>query len=170
MKAVWIANREKELQVLKLKIEQTTERLNRLTDVYLEGALEREMFEERKRGLIGERRALQDRRADYEANRASVPDELKRFVELAGSANSLYQAASIAKRRRLLRTLMSNCTIQQKKVEFTWQIPFRQIADREKDTDGAPSTEIGRTSALLLDQLFSFFAERPEIDFSIMDA
>lgn len=170
MKTLWIANREHELQGLKLKIEQTTERLNRLTDAYLEGVLEREMFEERKAGIIKERRALQDRRADYEANRASVPDELKRFVELAGSANSLYQAASIAKRRRLLRTLMSNCTIQQKKVEFTWQIPFRQIADREKDTDGAPSTEIGRTSALLLDQLFTFFAERPEIDFSIMDA
>ena len=119
--------------------------------------------------LIGERRALSDRRADYEANRASVPDELRKFVELAGSAYSLYKEASIAKKRRLLRTVMSNCTIQQKSVEFTWRPPFREVAEREKETDGALSKEIGRTSARLAEHLFAFFAERPELDLSIID-
>ncbi|MGA2654152.1 MAG: hypothetical protein ABSF28_26825, partial [Terracidiphilus sp.] len=162
-------NREQELQGLKMKIEQITERLNRVTDAYLEGALDREMFEERKAVLIAERRALNDRRADYEANRASVPDELQKFVELAGSANSLYQAASIAKKRRLLRTVMSNCTIQRKNIGFTWRPPFCEVAKRENKTDGAPSKEIGRTSALLITRLLKFFTESPEIDFSIND-
>ncbi|MHB1956169.1 MAG: recombinase zinc ribbon domain-containing protein, partial [Sulfobacillus sp.] len=169
LKAAWITGREQELQCLKLKIEQVTERLNRVTDAYLEGALDREMLEERKAALIGERRTLSDRRADYEANRASVPDELQKFVELAGSAYSLYQAASIAKKRRLLRTVMSNCAIQQKNLGFTWCPPFREIAEREKETDGAPSKEIGRTLGRLLDRLFAFFAERPAIDFSAID-
>jgi hypothetical protein len=169
LKAAWIASREQELQGLKMKIEQVTERLNRLTDAYLEGALDREMFEDRKATLIGERRALNDRRADYEANRASVPEELQKFVELAGSAYSLYQVASTAKKRRLLRTVMSNCTIQRKNIGFTWRPPFREVAEREKETDGAPSKEIGRTSALLVDRLFAFFAEQPMLDFSIMD-
>jgi len=169
MKATWIASREQELQGLKFKIEQITERLNRVTDAYLEGALDREMFEERKAVLIGERRALGNRRADYEANRASVPDELRRFVELAGSAYSLYWNASTAKKRRLLRILMSNCTIQQKKIEFMWRPPFREVAEREKDTDGAPSKEIHRTLEVLLDSLFKFFAEHPAIDLSVID-
>jgi site-specific DNA recombinase len=162
MKASWIASREQEIQHLKIKVEQMTERLNRLTDVYLEGALDREMFEERKAALISERRALSDRCADYEANRASVPDELRKFVELAGSAYSLYKEASVAKKRQLLRTVMSNCTLQQKCIEFTWRPPFREVAEREKETGGAPSKEIGRTSALLADRLFVFFAEHPE--------
>ena len=169
LKAAWITSREQELQGLKIKVEQVTGRLNRLTDVYLEGALDREMFEERKTALIGERRALSDRRADYEANRASVPDELRKFVELAGSAYSLYKEASIAKKRRLLRTVMSNCTIQQKSIEFTWRPPFREVAEREKETDGAPSKEIGRTFALLINRLFAFFAEHPAMDLSVID-
>jgi site-specific DNA recombinase len=169
LKAAWIVSREQELQGLTMKIEQVTERLNRVTDAYLESALDREMFEERKAVLIAERRALNDRRADFEANRISVPDELRKFVELAGSAYSLYCGASAAKRRRLLRTVMSNCIISQKKVDISWQLPFRQVADREKDTDGAPSKEIGRTLWLLTDRLFTFFAERPEIDLNIMD-
>jgi hypothetical protein len=169
LKATWIVSREQELQGLKIKVEQLTERLNRLTDIYLEGTLDREMFEERKAALISERRALSDRRADYEADRASVPDELQKFVELAGSAYSLYKEASVAKKRRLLRTVMSNCILQHKCVEFTWRPPFREVAEREQETDGAPSKEIGRTSAPLIDWLFKFFGERPAIDFSVMD-
>jgi hypothetical protein len=169
LKAAWIANREQELQGLKMKIEQVTERLNRVTDAYLESALDREMFEERKAVLIAERRALNDRRSDYEANRASVPEELRKFVELAASAYSLYQMASIAKKRRLLRTVMSNCTIQRKSIGFTWRPPFHEVAGREKITDGAPSKEIGRTLKVLLDGLFAFFAENPAMDLSILD-
>ena len=169
LKAAWIASREQELQGLKMKIEQVTERLNRVTDAYLEGALDREMFEERKAVLISERRALSDRRTDYEANRASVPDELQKFVELAGSAYSLYQNASVAKKRRLLRIVMSNCTIRQKSIGFTWRPPFREVAEREKESEGAPSKEIHRTFKVLLDKLFAFFAERPAMDLSIID-
>jgi site-specific DNA recombinase len=169
MKAAWIAGREQELQGLKIRIEQLTERLDRVTDAYLDGALDRETFDSRKTALIGERRALSDRRTDYEANRASVPDELRKFVELAGSAYSLYQTASIAKKRRLLRILMSNCSIRRKSIGFTWRPPFREVAEREKETDGAPCKEIGRTLATLLDRLFAFFAERPVIDLSMTD-
>jgi hypothetical protein len=169
LKAAWITSREQELQGLKLKIEQVTERLNRVTDAYLEGVLDREMLEERKAVLIGERRALGDRRADYEANRASVPDELQKFVELAGSAYSLYKVAPIAKKRRLLRIVVSNCTIHQKSIGFTWRPPFHEVAEREKETDGAPSKEIHRTFEMLLDRLFKFFAERPAMDLSIID-
>jgi DNA invertase Pin-like site-specific DNA recombinase len=168
-KVAWIASREQELQGLKMKLEQITERLNRVTDAYLEGALDREMYEERKTMLIAERRALNDRRSDYEANRASVPDELRKFVELAGTAYSLYKSTHDAKRRRLLRTVMSNCTVQRKDIGFTWRPPFGGVAEREKETDGAPSKEIPRTLETLLDRLFTFFTERPAIDLSVVD-
>jgi len=170
LKAAWIESREQELHGLKLKIEQVAERLNRVTDAYLEGALDRNMFDERKAVLISERRALSDRQADYETRRTSVPDELQKFIELAGSANSLYQAASAAKKRRLLRIVMSNCTIRQKSIWFTWRLPFGEVAERGNETGGAPDREIGRTCALLIDELFAFFAEQPTLDLSIMDS
>lgn len=169
LKASWVEHREQEIHRLTLQIDQLTQRLNRTTDAYLEGVLDREAFEERKAALITERRALTDRRADYEANRASVPDELQKFVELAGAAYPLYCGAITTKKRRLLRTVMSNCTLDQKRLDITWQTPFRFIAEREKTTQCAPHREIGRTSALLVDRLFALFAEQPTLDFSIMD-
>ncbi len=169
LKASWAGHREQEMQRLTLQIDQLTERLNRTTDAYLEGVLDREAFEERKAALITERRALTDRRADYDANRTSVPEELQKFVELAGAAYSLYCGAITTKKRRLLRTVMSNCTLDQKKLDITWQTPFCIVAEREKTTQSAPDREIGRTSTLLVDRLFALFAEQPTLDFSIMD-
>ena len=118
LKASWISNKEQELRSVRVRIEQLTERLNRATDAYLDGTLDRDLFEDRRgpAKLIRERRALHDPLADFEANRASVPEELRKFVELAGSAYSLYKSASMAKKRRLLRTVMSNCTLEKQNV------------------------------------------------------
>ena len=167
IKASWISNKEQELRSVRVRIEQLTERLNRATDAYLDGTLDRDLFEDRKAALIRERRALSDRLADFEANRASVPEELRRFVELAGSANSLYKSASIEKKRRLLRILMSNCSVDRKQIDFSWQIPFRHIAEREKETDGAPSWEIPRTLALPFARLVEFFEKNQEFNLSL---
>jgi hypothetical protein len=174
LKASWAEQREQECQRLTLQIDQLSERLNRTTDAYLEGVLDREAFEERKAALITERRALTDRRADYETNRASIPDELQKFVELAGTAYSLYCGAITAKKRRLLRTIMSNCTINQKEVDIAWRIPFCYVVEREEITQSALNREIARTSTLpktlLITRLCEFFEQQPgTLDFSIMD-
>jgi hypothetical protein len=174
LKASWAELREREMQRITLQIDQLTDRLNRVTDAYLEGVLDREMFEERKAGLIAERRALVDQKADYEANRVSVPEQLRRFVELAGSAYSLYSEAVTAKKRRLLRIVMSNCTINRKEIDIAWQTPFRFVAEREEILQSALDREIPRTSALPIARLISRLVKHFErhsgtLDFSIMD-
>lgn len=163
LKASWIADREREFGTLQIRIDQISERLNRLTDAWIDGTLDREMFEDRKAALIAERRALADRRADFEANRTSVPAEVEKFVELAGSADLLYRNASVEKKRRLLRLLMSNCTADQKTVEFAYYVPFQMLAEREPETDGGPSCEIGRTPARTFARIFRYFSEHPGI-------
>lgn len=169
LKANWIKNRETHLQALTMHLTQVIERLNRLTDAYLDQALEKELFEERKTALIKERRMLEDQIRDYETNRLSVPDELRKFVELAGDAYSLYQMADTAKKRRLLRIVMSNCTVKQKTLDFVYSIPFREVAAREKDDDGGPSKEIGRTLESLLNRLANVFSEGFDLDLAGLD-
>jgi hypothetical protein len=174
LKASWVQERDQECKRLTLQIDLLTERLNRTTDAYLEGVLDREAFEERKAALISERRALIDRRADFETNRAAIPDELQKFVELAGAAYSLYCGAITTKKRRLLRTVMSNCIVDQKRIGITWQTPFRHVAEREEITQSTPHREIHRTSALpktlLITRLWEYFAQNSGmLDLSIMD-
>jgi site-specific DNA recombinase len=169
LKIAWAGNLEHQLQSIKLRIKQVTERLNRATDAYLDGVLEQEMFEDRKAALIQDRRALVDRCADFESNKASVPDELLKFIELAGSAYSLYQMASTEEKRRLLRIAMSNCTIDSKKIDLTWQFPYRMVAEREKTLDGRPSKEIHRTLGRLFEQLLELFSKHPAFYLPALD-
>ena len=164
LKASWIADRERELQTFNLKIEQATERLNRLTDAYLDQVLDRGLFEARKAAVIFERRALEDTLRDYQTNKRSVPEELEKFIELAGNAYSLYKNADRAKIRRLLRTVTSNCTVGEKNLDFVFTIPFREIAGREKSDDGGASREIARTLIPLLRRLAAAIAENPTVD------
>ena len=169
LKENWIKDREAQLQALKVRIAQVIERLNRLTDAYLDQALEKEMFEERKAALIHERRTLEDQMKDYEANRRSVPEELRKFVELASDAYSLYKMAEPTKKRRLLRIVTSNCSINQKKIDFVYATPFREVASREKDTDCRPSKEIGRTLQPLVDCLVAIFSKDAALDLTGLD-
>jgi DNA invertase Pin-like site-specific DNA recombinase len=153
LKTNWFAEKEKHVTALSVKREQVTERLNRLTDAFLDQAIERELYEEKKTALLFERRGVEDQLSSFKTNQRSIPDELQQFLELAGDMYSLYKTASVEKKRRLLKTVTSNCTIRDKTLDFAFTIPFRTLANREIYTDGGPSKGIHRTWDALLDSL-----------------
>jgi hypothetical protein len=64
---------------------------------------------------------------------------------------------------------MSNCTVKQKTLDFVYSIPFREVAAREKDDDGGPSKEIGRTLESLLNRLANVFSEGFDLDLAGLD-
>lgn len=164
LKTSWVKDREAAIQAIRVRTELVSERLNRLTDAYLDQALDKTMFEERKASLLAERRALEDKRREYEANRKSIPEEVEKCVELAKSAPTLYQGASVEQKRRLIRAVMSNCVIREKTLEFVWQMPFREIATREKSDDCRQSKETSRDIFWLLDRLTTVFSENPGLE------
>jgi site-specific DNA recombinase len=139
LKARWVDEKEQQLGNLNVKLQQVSERLSRLTDAYLDQAIERGLFEERKVSLLFERRAIEDRLGDLKTNKRSIPDELQNFLELAGDAYFLYKAAIPEKKRQLLKNVVSNLSFDQNTLEFAYAIPFREIATREHEADGRPS-------------------------------
>lgn len=162
LKADWVKQREAHLQAMKITIVQMTERLNRLADAYLDQALDRAMYEERKAALLMERQAVEEAKRAYETNQRSLPDELQHYIELASDAFSVYREALDEQRRRLMMTLTSNLCVSQKKLDYTYASPFREIAEREKDADGRPSTEMRLTLNKLLDKIALAMLNSPE--------
>lgn len=136
---------EKLLNALRLQLAASEERMNRLTDAYLSGDLERELFNQRKAALIIERRGIQDRLASVERQEGSIATRLWEFLELAKTALNTYQTASYEKKRYLLEKLTSNRVSDCKTVEFTLAFPFSEIAERHKFQDGRPSRGAART-------------------------
>lgn len=140
----WDREREGLISGIELQISKAKERLNKLTDAYLEGALEKEIFEERKTALIIERRDLEDKLVIAKQNEFSIPKRLQDFLELATTASLTYEQGSFEGKRHLLEKLTSNRVANRKNVEITLAFPFSDIAKRFENSDGRPSRSTSR--------------------------
>jgi chromosome segregation ATPase len=74
LKAGWFEEKEKQLGNLNVTLQHVSDRLNRLTDAYLDGTIEKEIYEERKAALLFERRAIEDRLNDLKTGKTSIPE------------------------------------------------------------------------------------------------
>ena len=146
---------------LTLRLSNLQNRLARLTDAYLDGVIDKGIFEERKAVLLMERREIEEYLGKLKENDRVIPDQLERFLELAGSANLRYQLGITEEKRELLKIVASNRQVEGKKLYFTLSFPFREVANRLKNTNGTPSRNIPRTLDRLLEALMSYFKQNP---------
>jgi site-specific DNA recombinase len=166
LKARWIADREQSLKNLEARRERLTERLTRLTDAYLDGTIEKDLFDERKAAILFDRQAIQGSITSLQAHGTSIPDLIQGFLERAGSLYSSYQRASTEQKRRIMKTVTSNLALRQKSIEFAFTRPFREIAEREKDVYCSPNRGVHRTWEPILTQLLALFEKDPGLDFA----
>jgi len=82
----WTTRQEDEAQSMKLRLDQIKDRLNRLTDAYLDQALDKTMFEERKKSLLLEQKTVEENLTNLTRNQGRGPERLEKFLELAGNA------------------------------------------------------------------------------------
>jgi DNA invertase Pin-like site-specific DNA recombinase len=150
MREDWVNERQNQEQALKMKAGQLTDRLNRLTDAFIDGAIEKDLFESRKTALLMEQKAIEENMANLRAGGETVPDRLSEFLELAGSAWLSYEMGLPNEKRELVRKVTSNRRVDGKKLEIEPSIPFGEIAKRFKNSDSPPQRDIPRTWDRLL--------------------
>jgi len=140
-----------------LHLESLRTRLSRLTDLLLEGSLEKSVFDEKQKAFVWEVAELRQKLAALEAGRDDALKEIENTVELAKSPPLLYKTSDQEGKRELLRILLSNLTVSGKTVSVELKIPFRLIAEREKASHCRPYRETCRTWEKLLEQLVKHF-------------
>jgi site-specific DNA recombinase len=163
LKARWITDKQQTTNNLHASLANLNDRLGRLTDAFLDGAIERDLFEERKAAILFERQGIQGTLDDYAANKTSVPDILEKFLERANNACLLYQEADAEQKRRMVKMLSSNLKLREKSIEFAYRIPFNAIAGREKSIGCSPSQGVVRTWKPLLGKLLKLFESNCEL-------
>jgi site-specific DNA recombinase len=151
----WEYEREKLLGALRLRLAAGIEQLNRLTDAYLSGDLDKDSFNQRKAALLMERREAEDNVAIAARKDHSIPKQVRSFLELARTASNTYETASLEEKRHLLEKLTSNRASNCKSVEITLAFPFSEIADRHKNHNGGPSRSTARTWGSLLTKIIT---------------
>jgi site-specific DNA recombinase len=115
LRAEWATRREEERNSVELNLRKAGPRFDRLTDAFLDGALDRETFENRKRALILERTELRERSEYLASNDQSLPSKLANFLELAKTASLSYQSGNLYEKRDLVKSVTSNLEVDRKK-------------------------------------------------------
>jgi DNA invertase Pin-like site-specific DNA recombinase len=143
----WTTLREERRRTTAMQIEAITTRLSRLTDVYIEGAIDRDMFEERKFALLTERRELEDQQACLADEAAAEVDRLHKIVELLKTLKLSYEMGNGDEKREVLATVSSNLLLNRKNAVVELRSPFAELTNLALVTTGDPHRGTPRTRA-----------------------
>lgn len=120
-------------------------RLERLTDLLLDGKIDPEIHDSRRDALQKQRLAIElDLRGVTDSAQVIV-EKTKEIVELAKSAISLYEMADSSQKRRLLEIVLSNCTVSGKTITISMREPFARLSRKAISVQGAPYWNTPRT-------------------------
>jgi len=163
IKQEW-GEKEKDLtNALTLRLNQIKDRLNRLTDAYIDQAIDRQIFEERKASLLMEQKDVEENLARAQEKSQSLPNQLQEFLELSEGAYLQYQSGLAEQKRDLVKIISSNRQVDGKNVVITLDFPFNEVANRFKKANGGPYRDRVRTFNLLLAQLAEHFAQNQSL-------
>jgi site-specific DNA recombinase len=156
------ARRAEELEGLRMRLTQSRVRLARLTDAYLDGAIDKALLDERRNGLLFEEAGLNQKIADLEAGKDDTLDRLEKFLELAQTASNLYKIAIPEEKREFIKKLTSNLGVDRDYVAVQLKNSALLIANRSPFPSGSPHRGIPRTWSCILKKLVAVFAKSSE--------
>lgn len=153
-----------QLEACRLQSVQAQERLTRLTDAYLDGAIDKHLMDERRAGLLMEQAELKQRTAELESGSNARLVRLEDYLELIQTAENLHKMALASEKRILVKWLTSNLAIGPNLATITLESTAQLIADRQQLSCGAPHRGVPRTWDTLLPRLLSLFADKKETE------
>ncbi len=148
---------QQELHNARLRLDEIRTRLGRLTDAFIDGNIEKSLFDGRKAVLLNDEQRTLGIIRDLEAGNDRILQRLEGFLELVNNATVAYKNANPAEKCELVKSLLSNLTVIDKKVEITLKPEVCLVANRPKTSNGAPSRCVPRTWNGLLKKLVAQF-------------
>lgn len=142
-----------QLQTIQLRLGQIGDRLNRLTDAFIDGSISKDMFDARRIALLDEKKGLEEKVEEIRNGDLSIAQRVEEILELAASAYLQYETAIPEEKRDLLRKLTLNRTVEPKHVAVELYPVYQEIANRVISVYGGGSRDIPRTLDRLLHRL-----------------
>jgi len=110
-------------------------KLDRGYDDFVEGRISEEFWARRSEARESELKAIESDRARLEAAQAPIAITAQTILELAKQAENLYKSQNPAEQRRLLETVLSNCTFDAGTLCPTYAKPFDLLVEGNKTGD-----------------------------------
>jgi site-specific DNA recombinase len=149
--------RQQELHSAKLQLDGIRSRLGRLTDAFIDGTIEKPLFEARKASLLNDEQRTLESIRNLEAGSDGALERLERFLELVRNAPVAYENANPDEKSDLVKSLFSNLALVDKNISVALKPNLQLLANRPKTQYGAPYRGVHRTWNRLLKRLIAQF-------------
>jgi site-specific DNA recombinase len=128
-----------------LSLAQAKDRLERLTDAYLDRAMDRASFESRKTFLHNEIIEIEGRLRQLSDGDAEYVKREQNFLELLKNLQILAQLENPAKKRDILKHAISNLSVSGKNLDIDWDIPLQRMVSEPIPQYGPPERDTSGT-------------------------
>ena len=135
----WAVEQQEILKNIHLQTAQIEQRLERLTDCYIDGGLDKETFENRKAKLLIEKKEQQEAQRQVLDGENRFLKRFSKFLELAKSLTQTYEIGISEEKRELVEIVTSNLAISEKRLMISMRSPFLEFAKRSDFLFGAPN-------------------------------
>ncbi|MBK8245090.1 MAG: recombinase family protein [Saprospiraceae bacterium] len=124
---------------LNMQHSKISQKLDKLTDAYIESVIDQIQFEEKKEKILLESKAININRGNILGEKELIFKKAKNYIELAKSLTKTYSIGIHEEKKKLLNIITSKLSINQKKLMITIRSPFYEMAKRYNFIDGDPT-------------------------------
>lgn len=125
----WIETQQGLEESIKMQNKKLSLKEGRLTDAYLDGLIDKEQFEERKEQLLLETQELGSKEDKLESQKEAIFKKAINFLGLIKNLKKSFSIATNDEKRKILKFITSDITIQGKNLMISLQSPFTEIAN-----------------------------------------
>ena len=136
-------------------------RLAALTDAFIDGTIERDLFLTRKESLLKGCVAMASEIRELERDATAKYRAAEKIFELTASPDNQYKDGDPAEKRRLLDKTTCDRRIDAGNVEISLAPPFRQLSETANSQNGAPHQDIIATANALINIVLSWLENNP---------
>ena len=137
----WIVKQQELLNSIKLQEGQINQKLDRLTDCYLEGGIDKETFERRKENLLIESKTVEDKKKRIQVENDSILKKVKKFFELAKNLRNSYEIGIMEEQREFVQIVTSNLQVEGRNLVISMRSPFLELYQRHFFNSGVPERD-----------------------------
>jgi len=132
MEREWLKVQQAILSTNKMQQSKIEDKLERLMDNLLDGTIDKDSFEKRKRILLVEMQTKEEMEKNVLNGKEKILQRTRRFLEFSKNLVKTYQNGILEDQRELLKIFTSNLVTEGKNLLIAMQSPFEELYDRAK--------------------------------------
>ena len=114
-------------QNLQAQIAAIDNKINKLIDIYLEGAVSLEEYQRKKESFINEKKKLQEAVQNFAAGGNNWFEQAKEFVTSLNRAHCAISEGNLESQKEFLEKIGSNFILKERRLVFSSEAPYRGL-------------------------------------------